>query len=104
MATNTYIKGNITKKIWRPVELIVPFHIEYNGVLANTRYELAVSRPGAVIKTAIPYLKTFTTNGATSTTATVQLVGDFRQVGQDTATWLSISAAVAGATGFSHLG
>ena len=100
MATNTYVKGNITKKVWRPVELTVPFYIKFNGVISNTRYELAVSRPGAVIKAALPYIKTFTTNGATSTTATLQLVGDFRQVGATSATWLGLGAAVAGATGF----
>lgn len=100
MATNTYVKGNITKKVWRPVELTVPFYIKFNGVIPNTRYELAVSRPGAVIKAAIPYIKTFTTNGATSTTATIQLVGDLRQTGATAAGWLGLTAAVAGATGF----
>lgn len=100
MATNTYVKGNVSKKILRPVELTVPFYIKFTGVLANTRFELAVSRPGAVLKAGLPYIKTFTTNGATSTTATIQLVADARQVGQDSATWLGLTAAVAGATGY----
>lgn len=100
MATNTYVKGNVVKKVWRPVELCIPFYIKFNGVLTNTRFELATSRPGGVIKSALPYIKTFTTNGVTSTTATIQLVGDLRQVGESSASWLGLTAAVAGATGY----
>lgn len=100
MVTNTYVKGNVSKKILRPVELTVPFYIKFNGVIPNTRFELAVSRPGAVIKAGIPYIKKFTTNNVTSTTATIQLVADARQIGADTATWVGLTAAVAGDTGF----